>query len=88
MYRDATDIFFIDATASLAAQFPKYVAPTWLIPPIVKYGQVILCFSALCYGGPGVEDILRAKGCTEVSPVWAVCRGKMESKKIRGAGMG
>jgi hypothetical protein len=32
-----------------------------------------LVLSVLCYGGPGIENVLRAKGCTEV---WAVWRGK------------
>jgi GPI mannosyltransferase 3 len=68
-YQDETDIFFKDPAAFLFAQFPKRVDPTF--PPLVDpphrymWPRHLVLFGALLRE-PGVKDILRSKGYTEV----------------------
>lgn len=82
-YQDETDIFFTDPAAFLSAQFPEHVDPTfqpWVDAPYrYMWPSHLVLFGALLRE-PGVEDVLRAKGYTEV---WRGGTGLEEDSRRR-----
>jgi GPI mannosyltransferase 3 len=83
-YRDETDIFFTGPAAFLSTKFPVHVDATF--PPSVDapYSRAwpshLVLFGALLHE-LGVEDVLRAKGYTEV---WRGGSGIEEDRRRRG----
>ena len=82
-YQDETDIFFTDPAVFLSAQFPEHVDPTfqpWVDAPYrYMWPSHLVLFGALLRE-PGVEDVLSAKGYTEV---WRGGTGLEEDSRRR-----
>ncbi|KAI0298890.1 glycosyltransferase family 22 protein [Russula brevipes] len=83
-YQDETDIFFKDPASFLSAQFPEHIDPTF--PPVVDGPHRYMWPSHLVFFGAllherGVEDVLHAKGYTEV---WHGGNGIEEDPRRRG----